>query len=66
MVEFRESIRIIRQILDGCPRADLVAARREVAGAGQGAEGEAYARVEGPRGEVGCYLVPTAPTSRTA
>ena len=28
--------------------------------------GEAYAAVEHPKGEFGIYIVPTAPTSRTA
>jgi NADH-quinone oxidoreductase subunit D len=58
MVEFRESIRIIRQVLDGLPEGPI-SSRPGVKSLGQVKvpKGEAYARVEGPRGEVGCYLV---------
>ncbi len=58
MVEFRESIRIIRQGLDGLP-AGPISSRPGVKSVGQVRvpKGEGYARVEGPRGEVGCYLV---------
>ncbi|MBI3048201.1 MAG: NADH-quinone oxidoreductase subunit D [Acidobacteria bacterium] len=58
MVEFRESIRIIRQALDGLPDGPI-SSRPGVKSVGQVRvpKGEGYARVEGPRGEVGCYLV---------
>jgi NADH-quinone oxidoreductase subunit D len=58
MVEFRESIRIVRQVLDGLPEGPI-SSRQGVKSLGQVKvpKGEAYARVEGPRGEVGCYLV---------
>jgi len=58
MVEFRQSIRIIRQILDGLP-AGPISSRPGVKSLAQVKvpKGEAYARVEGPRGEVGCFLV---------
>jgi NADH-quinone oxidoreductase subunit D len=58
MVEFRQSIRIVRQILDGLP-AGPISSRPGVKSVGQVRvpKGEAYARVEGARGEVGCYLV---------
>ena len=58
MVEFRESIRIVRQILDGLPEG-AISSRPGVKSLAQVKvpKGEAYARVEGPRGEVGCYLV---------
>jgi NADH-quinone oxidoreductase subunit D len=58
MVEFRESINIVRQALDGLPEGP-VSSRPGVKSVGQVriAKGEGYARVEGPRGEVGCYLV---------
>jgi NADH-quinone oxidoreductase subunit D len=58
MVEFRESIRIVRQALDGLPEGPI-SSRPGVKSLGQVKvpKGEAYARVEGPRGEVGCYLV---------
>ncbi len=58
MIEFRESIKIVRQALEGLP-AGPISSRPGVKSVGQVriAKGEAYARVEGPRGEVGCYLV---------
>src|SRR6186997_1077316 len=58
MVEFRESIRIVRQILDGLPEGPI-SSRPGVKSLAQVKvpKGEAYARVEGPRGEVGCYLI---------
>jgi NADH-quinone oxidoreductase subunit D len=58
MVEFRQSIRIIRQALDGLP-AGPISSRPGVKSLAQikVPKGEAYARVEGPRGEVGCFLV---------
>ncbi|HSE03185.1 MAG TPA: NADH-quinone oxidoreductase subunit D, partial [Methylomirabilota bacterium] len=58
MVEFRESISIVRQALDGLPEGP-VSSRPGVKSVGQVriAKGEGYARVEGARGEVGCYLI---------
>jgi NADH-quinone oxidoreductase subunit D len=58
MVEFRQSIRIIRQILDGLPEGPI-SSRPGVKSLAQVKvpKGEAYTRVEGPRGEVGCFLV---------
>jgi NADH:ubiquinone oxidoreductase subunit D len=58
MVEFRESIRIVRQVLDGLPEGPI-SSRPGVKAVAQVRvpKGEAYARVEGPRGEVGCYIV---------
>ncbi len=58
MVEFRESIRIVRQALDGLPEGPI-ASRPGVKSVGQVRvpKGEGYARVEGARGEIGCYLV---------
>jgi NADH-quinone oxidoreductase subunit D len=58
MVEFRESIRIVRQVLESLPEGPI-SSRPGVKSLGQVRvpKGEAYARVEGPRGEVGCYLV---------
>jgi len=55
MREIEESIRIVRQAVASIPEGDVVGkvprALRPPAGA------EVYGRVEGPRGEVGCYLV---------
>ena len=58
MQEFRESIKIVRQVLDGLP-AGPISSRPGLKSVGQVRipKGEAYARVEGPRGEVGCYLI---------
>jgi NADH-quinone oxidoreductase subunit D len=58
MVEFRESIKIVRQALDGLPEGPI-SSRPGVKSVGQVRvpKGEGYARVEGPRGELGCYLV---------
>jgi NADH-quinone oxidoreductase subunit D len=58
MVEFRESIKIVRQALDGLPDGPI-SSRPGVKSVGQVRvpKGEAYSRVEGARGEVGCYLV---------
>ena len=58
MVEFRQSIRIVRQVLDGLPEGPI-SSRPGVKSVGQVKlpKGETYARVEGPRGEVGIYLV---------
>lgn len=55
LLEARESVRIIQQALAGLPEGDILA--------GKGGyvfrppEGEAYGRVEGPKGELGFYLV---------
>ena len=58
MVEFRESIKIVRQALDKLPDG-AISSRPGLKSVAQIRipKGEAYARVEGPRGEVGCYLV---------
>jgi NADH-quinone oxidoreductase subunit D len=58
MVEFRESIKIVRQVLDGLPEGPI-SSRPGVKSVAQVRvpKGESYARVEGPRGEVGCYLI---------
>jgi len=58
MQEFRESIAIVRQALDGLPEGPI-SSRPGVKSVGQVrvAKGEGYGRVEGARGEVGCYLV---------
>jgi NADH-quinone oxidoreductase subunit D len=58
MVEFRESLKIVRQILDGLPEGPI-SSRPGVKAVAQVRvpKGETYARVEGARGEVGCYLV---------
>ncbi len=58
MVEFRESLKIVRQVLDNLPEGP-VSSRPGLKSVAQTRipKGEAYVRVEGPRGEVGCYLI---------
>jgi NADH:ubiquinone oxidoreductase subunit D len=58
MVEFRQSIRIVRQALGSLPEGPI-SSRPGLKSVAQIRipKGEAYARVEGPRGEVGCYLI---------
>jgi NADH-quinone oxidoreductase subunit D len=58
MVEFRQSIRIVRQVLDGLAEGPI-SSRPGVKSVGQVKlpKGEVYTRVESPRGEVGIYLV---------
>ncbi|MBI3635642.1 MAG: NADH-quinone oxidoreductase subunit D [Candidatus Rokubacteria bacterium] len=58
MEEFRQSFRIVRQALDGLPEGPI-SSRPGVKSVGQVRvpKGEGYTRIEGARGEVGCYLV---------
>jgi NADH-quinone oxidoreductase subunit D len=58
MQEFRQAARIVLQVLDGLP-AGPISSRPGVKSVAQVKlpKGEAYARIEGPRGEVGIYLV---------
>jgi NADH:ubiquinone oxidoreductase subunit D/NADH:ubiquinone oxidoreductase subunit C len=53
--EMRQSVRILEQAGQRCPREGAVQAK--VAKAFKPPAGEVYAHVESPRGEVGCYLV---------
>lgn len=53
MKELSESIKLVRYGLEDLPRGDVMGAvprRLRI-------EGDTYARIESPRGEVGCYLV---------
>ena len=58
MAEFRQAISIVRQVLDKLP-AGPISSRPALKSVAQIRipKGEAYARVEGPRGEVGTYLI---------
>ena len=58
MVEFRESLKIVRQALDTLPDG-LISSRPGLKSVAQirVPKGEHYARVEGARGEVGCDLI---------
>ncbi len=51
--EMRESLKIIRQCVDGIPEGDV----RSTPKGRLRPEGEVYARVESPRGELGMYIV---------
>lgn len=54
MEEMRQSVRMIRQIMDGLPEGEFTA---KVAKVIRPPKGEAYAAVESPRGELGVHLV---------
>ena len=58
MGEFRQAISIVRQALDRLPDGPI-SSRTALKSVAQirVPKGEAYARVEGPRGEVGAYVV---------
>ena len=58
MVEFRESLKIVRQALDRLPEGPI-SSRPGLKSVAQTRipKGETYSRVEGARGEVGCYLI---------
>jgi NADH-quinone oxidoreductase subunit D len=58
MVEFRQSLAIVRQALDRLPDGPI-SSRPGLKSVAQTRipKGEAYARIEGARGEVGCYLI---------
>ena len=58
MREFRESLKIVRQVLDGLPEGPI-SSRPGVKSVGQVRvpKGEGYTAVEGARGEIGCYIV---------
>ncbi len=58
MAEFRQAISIVRQALDRLPDGPI-SSRPGLKSVAQTRipKGEAYARVEGARGEVGCYLI---------
>lgn len=52
--EMRQSTNIVRQALDGLPGGEVMAKMPKVL---RPPAGEAYARIEGPRGELGYYMV---------
>jgi NADH-quinone oxidoreductase subunit D len=54
MEEMRESLKILRQAMEGYPEGDFKVKTPRVI---EPPVGEAYAAVEGPRGEVGFYVV---------
>jgi NADH-quinone oxidoreductase subunit D len=54
ILEMRQSTRILQQALDSIPEGDIRAKMPKVL---KPAKGEAYARIEGPKGEIGFYLI---------
>lgn len=52
--ELRQSNEIVRQALDELPEGDI---RAKVKANFKPQEGEAYARIENARGEMGCYII---------
>jgi len=55
-LEMRESLKILRQALDQLPAGDCVNPKIKIRGF-KPPVGEAYARIEGPKGELGFHLI---------
>jgi NADH-quinone oxidoreductase subunit D len=55
-LEMRESLKILRQSLDQLPDGDYVNPKAKIRGF-KPPVGEAYARIEGPKGELGFHLI---------
>ena len=53
--EIRQSIRILQQALDGLPEGEIISGKPKYSI--RVPAGEAYGRVEGPKGELGFYVV---------
>jgi NADH-quinone oxidoreductase subunit D len=56
VLEMRESISILQQALSGIPAGPIIDAKAKLRGFRPKA-GEAYGRIEGPKGEIGFYLI---------
>jgi NADH-quinone oxidoreductase subunit D len=54
ILEMRQSTRILQQALDNIPEGEIRARMPKVL---KPPKGEAYARIEGPKGEIGFYLI---------
>lgn len=52
--ELRQSLRIIEQAVEQVPEGDIMGKAPRVV---RPPEGEAYVRIESPRGEIGCHIV---------
>jgi len=55
-LEMRESLKILRQALDQLPEGDYVNPKAKIRGF-KPPVGEAYGRIEGPKGELGFHLI---------
>jgi NADH-quinone oxidoreductase subunit C/D len=53
--EIRQSIRILQQVVDGMPTGPVLAGKPQYQV--RVPAGEVYGRVEGPKGELGFYLI---------
>jgi NADH-quinone oxidoreductase subunit D len=60
IAELRQSTRILEQALDMIPEGDIRARMGKVL---RPPKGEAYARIEGPKGEIGFYLISDGTTN---
>src|SRR5215212_10016013 len=58
--EMRESVRIVRQALRDIPEGEIRGRMPKIL---RPPKGEAYARIEGPKGEIGFYLISDGSTS---
>jgi NADH-quinone oxidoreductase subunit D len=56
ILEMRESLKILEQALQGIPEGPVMDAKAKIRGFRPKA-GEAYGRIEGPKGELGFYLI---------
>lgn len=55
-LEMRESLKILRQAIDQLPEGDYIHPKAKIRGF-KAPVGEAYARIEGPKGELGFHLI---------
>ncbi len=58
MAEMRESIRLVLDLIDGIPEGPICALKPvKLPGAFKGKAGQAYVAVDGPRGELGTWVI---------
>jgi NADH-quinone oxidoreductase subunit D len=62
LLEMRESVRILEQALDTIPDGPILDAKSKLRGL-KPKVGEAYARIEAPKGELGFYLISDGSTN---
>jgi NADH-quinone oxidoreductase subunit D len=61
-LEMRESLKILRQALDQLPEGDYIHPKAKIRNF-KPPVGEAYGRIEGPKGELGFYLISDGTTN---